>query len=139
MAWAGQWSYKVGPIGAAGTEINDRSTFYCVIPELDNLVEMDTILAEITGDYPVFIRSQQRPSRLTFNIAMGRGTTDALWQTRLATLKGLFPQGVLTQLTVQARGMSSAKTMKFVAEGMLTDFRARIVSVRAVAPKPVLE
>jgi hypothetical protein len=133
LAWNEEWLYEID-----GVSINDHQSFFCMVPELDNMAEQDLILAPLAGDYPVFIRAQPREGRLTFNIAAGKGCTAVLWQTRLATLRTLFAQGVRHQLVVKARGMATTKSVYFYAEGMMTDYRTRIVSVRAIAPRPVL-
>jgi hypothetical protein len=135
LAWNGQWSTKVD-----GTEINDRDKWWvAAIPELENMAEQDVIMADVAGDYPVFIRSQPRAGPITINIAMAKGCTEPVWQTRLEDLKALFAQGVKHVLTVQVRGMAATKTLKFITVGMTADYRQRIVSVRTISNKPVLE
>lgn len=132
MAWGNQWIYKVD-----GVEINDKTNFYCQIPELSNDPEVAIVTAEVAGDYPVVVRTQPQAGRWTFNIAM-KNVTDAQFDTKLATLKAAFTKGARHQLTVQARGMDAPKSTYFWVEGMMVDFRARLVSVRTLVPRPVL-
>jgi hypothetical protein len=134
MPWAEQWSYLVD-----GTNVNDHINYVCQIPEIDNMQNQDVILAQIAGDHPVFIRSQPAEGRLTFNVALKGAGPPATYRTRMDALAALFAQGTRHTLTVQARGMGAAKTLRFYVEGTMVDYTRRLLSVRAVAPKPVLE
>jgi hypothetical protein len=136
MAWNEQWSFKID-----GTEINRNAsnptgTFIVQIPELENQFEQDAILVEIDGDYPAFVRMQPREGQYTILISM----TPCTWgdyQTRLQTLKTLLSPGQHT-LTVQARGMPTAKSVVIVVKSMQIDAKIRLVTVAAVVPRPVL-
>ena len=131
MPWLEQWSYKID-----GTEINDRTTLFTQIPELSNVFEQDIILAQIDGDYPVYIRTQPTEGRISFLINIAY-SSPASFDTTLTSLKALFTQ-VPHTLTVQARGMSTTKTLTFIPQGMMVDYKQRLVTVSAVVPKPVL-
>jgi len=141
MAWNEQWSYrvKVAGSGGSGTELNDRTTMFCEIPELDNIMSQDIVMAPLAGDYPVFIRSQPTEGRLTFNIALRDAGAPGTYRSRIDALKALFAHNTKMKLTVQARGMAETKSLYFYVEGSMTDYKRRLISFRVLAPKPVLE
>ena len=134
MAWNEQWTYVVD-----GTNLNDHVNTVCEIPEIDNVFGHDVILAQIAGDHPVFIRSQPGEGRLTINVALKGAGLNSTYRTRIDSLRTLLSQGVRHTLTVQVRGMSGSKSLKFYVEGSMVDYKRRLLSVRCVAPKPVLE
>lgn len=130
MVWSEQWSYKID-----GTEVNDRTNFFVVVPELDHDFEQEAIMVSVQGDYPSFIRNQPKEGAYTFIVSM-TNCTWATYQTRLATLKAIFSNGIHT-FTVQARGMASAKSVTLVVQGITVQAKERVVTVRTIAPKPV--
>ena len=134
MPWSNQWT-----IGVDGTQLNDHVKYVTTVPELQVTPSQRIVLAERDGDFPVFIRSQPSPGNLTFLIAMKNAGNPTVWDTRLAELKALFATGVYHTLTAQVRGMDSAKSMRFITEGIQPDFVTRTVVVFTVAPRPVLE
>lgn len=131
MAWAEQWSYKVD-----GHEVNDKSNFISSIPELDTGSDHDIVLFTIAGDYPIFVRAQPTDATMNLLIQMTQCSW-ATFQTRLTTLKGWLTPGRHT-LTVQARGMTAAKSMTIIVKGMSIEAKGRRVAVTLIVPKPVL-
>lgn len=134
MAWTGIWSIKMD-----GVELNTLPTgghFLCEIPEIDNVPELDQVTVAMDGNYPAFIRLQPREASWTLNLTMKPCDWET-YQTRLDYLKSVLYSGVHT-LTVQVRGMSTAKSTTVVVCAMTVDAKSRAVSVKLSVPKPVL-
>jgi hypothetical protein len=129
MAWAEQWSIKVD-----GTEIN-TGNFITEIPDLDSIGSVDAVLVTIPNDYPVFIRTQPLDSTININTQM-KPCAWATFQTNLATLRGILTPGLHT-LTVQVRGMATAKSLTIVVKSMAVEAVGRRVSTQALVPTPV--
>lgn len=135
MAWNEEWTYVVD-----GLNVNDLALYSCAIPELDNLMQRDIILAQIAGDWPAYIRSQPVEGRFTFNIALLGAGSSPVYRARIDNLRDVvFKQGPYHTLVVKARGMAATRSMDFLVEGGMADYTRRICSFRALAPKPVLE
>lgn len=132
MVWDGVWSYDVD-----GTELNDHVNYVCMVPELQSLQPRSIIMADIDGDYPVFIRSQPQSGSLTILIAMKNASIQD-WDTRLTALHALFDQTTYHTLTVKVRGMPEKKQVRFLVENLQPDFKSRTVVVSATAPNPNL-
>lgn len=130
MSWANQWSYKVD-----GHELNDITNYFTQIPEIDNDPEQDPVMVEMEAGYPWLVRLQPVQGAYTILVQMRSCPWD-VYQSRLAQLKGWLAPGVHT-LTVQARGMGSAKSLTVVTRGMMVDAKLRRLAVTAVAPVPV--
>lgn len=130
--WNEQWSIKVD-----GYEINDKTAFWTVIPEIDNIGSVDVITVDVPNDYPVYIRTQPLSASITFKINM-TPCSWATYRTRLDTIYALMTPGPHT-LTIQVRGMATAKSLTFIPQQVtVTDPKARELSVQATIPKPVL-
>lgn len=128
---ATSWSYKIDDV-----EINDGISFVTQVPEIDNSANFDIVLAQIDGDYPVLVRTQQVESVYTFLIAM----TPCNWSTyntRMSLLRTLFSPGSHT-FKVQARGMDMPREVSIIAQTMIVQPKERQISVKTVAHKPVL-
>lgn len=136
MAWTGVWSVDVD-----GTELNDGINYISMVPEIDNLFPMETVLAPIDGDYPVFIRQQPQPGNFTILVALAgaaRSASMTTWDSQMAAIRTLFAQGAYHTLTIKARGMSASKQVRFITESLQGDFRSKTVVVTSVAPNPNL-
>lgn len=136
MAWNEQWSYKIDGYELNRNASNPSGVFITQIPELDNQFEQDVILVDVDGDYPAFVRTQPREGNYTILISM-LPCSWANYQYRLSTLKTKLSPGQHT-LTVQARGMTTAKSVPIVVKSMQVDAKIRLVTVAAVVPRPVL-
>jgi hypothetical protein len=128
-----KWSVKID-----GWEMNDGVNYYVDVPEASNLFERQVVMAQIDGDYPVMVRVQPQAARMTLLVAMGQGTTDALFDARIAELQTKLGGGLHT-LTLQLRGMPVPKSVQVVAESILPSFTQRLATVQLLAPRPVLE
>lgn len=135
MAWSEQWSIKV--VEAGNVELNDGVTMWTECPQATQDPEVEPILGEIEGDYPVLVRTQPREGQYTFLVAFGPCSPTAYW-TRLSALKGYFPTGTLRTVSFQVRGMPSALSVKVARLSVYEDFGSRLATVQCIAPRPVL-
>lgn len=133
MAWTEQWSYKIDN----GTELNDKTTYVCQVPELDTVFEQEAITVAVDGEYPSFIRMQPREGAYTFIINMS-ACNWITYRTRITALKAIFTPGLHT-FTAQARGMANPLSVPVVVKGMVVDAKIRQVVVSTLAPRPILE
>lgn len=100
----GAWSYIVNE-----EELNDGTRFRTVVPDIQDSSAYEVILAQIDGDFPVYVRIQPMERVLTFLISM----VPCPWsqyQERLSILQELFKPGVLRTLQWRARGAATVST-----------------------------
>lgn len=131
MSWNEQWSIKID-----GVELNDITTYFTEIPEIENIPEDDVVTVPIDGRAPAYIRNQPVEAHYTILIA-SRPCTWEMWSTRITSLKALLTRGSHT-LTVQVRGMAAAASTTVVIKGMMIEAKNRRVAVSLVAMTPIL-
>jgi hypothetical protein len=126
------WSIQVD-----GNEINpDAGPYRTTIPQLDWVFEMDLLLVQRDGDYPLAVRLQPREGAYDIFVQMLGGTSEE-YQTRLAQLKAWLSPGFHT-FTVQVRGMSAPKSFRACVVSGAGEYVQRRYTARAIAPVPVL-
>ena len=125
------WSYKID-----GYELNDGSTFITEIPEVDDGPAIEPVTVDIPNDYPFLVRIQPSSKKYNVNIE-SLPCSWSTFQSRLATLRGLFSPGAHT-LTVQTHGMTSPQSISVVPTSFaIGDPTARRVSIQVTSTDPV--
>ena len=132
------WIYQID-----GVDLNDRTNFVTAdLPEVDNATPLDSILADLSGDAPVFIRSQPTSGPITINFhatqVIGGATyicSEAQWPARIAVVKALCGPGLHT-ISTNARGRSSAVSVLAAFRGMAVVWKTRAISLDFIAPEP---
>lgn len=133
--WAEQWSIKV--VEAGNVEINNQTTMWAMCPQATQDPEVEPILQDVEGDYPVLVRVQPREGQYTILVTFGACSPADFW-TRMEALKGYFPAGTLRTVSFQVRGMPTAKSVKMARVAVYEDYTSRAATIQCVAPKPVL-
>lgn len=135
------WLYAIDNVN-----LNDWENFVTeALPELDNVAIHDLVLVAMAGDYPWYVRSQPREGQYTLNVTAVQPNpsggnpapcTPEQWAQRLVVIRSLMTPGPHV-LTVQARGMTAAKSMTVMPASMATTYRIRAISLSLIAPTPV--
>jgi hypothetical protein len=132
MTAATHWTHSID-----GVALNDFTSFACSVPEVMNVFGPEVLMTDMQARTPVFNRQQPMPGRYTFLITP-IARSDADYQARLATLRGLVGPGIHTWVW-QAPGESSSHTLSVYFDGGLVvdDSMYGRVTSKAVAPDPL--
>ena len=127
------WSVKVD----GGIELNDIVNFMTQIPQIDDIPDWDMKTFPVDGTYPTFIRADPTSGIYTVLIQMS-ACTNAVYQSRLATLNAIFSIGAAHVLAVRVRGMTAALSVTIIPRGRVINFKQRQVVYTCYVPVPVL-